>query len=114
MTPDPAGDALAGGEPPAEPYDLRCSWCPHPWHGVHCEEDCACKCESSLTCRDDSWRPRLTQSNADRAAIVMHDTGCDGWVAKLASAYAVIPGIPAPQRIKSHLYDTLNRARDAV
>jgi hypothetical protein len=63
-----------------------CRWCRHDMHGFKCQN---CSCESSLTSRDDSWRPSL--SWAEAAARDFADKyGVDGWIATLAQ-----PKLPA-------------------
>jgi hypothetical protein len=61
-----------------------CRWCRHPFHGLPCR-DTGCGCDSAFTARDDSWRPRLGWLSGHRALQVMHDTGADGWAARLAT-----------------------------
>ena len=67
-----------------------CRWCTHAWHGAGCESDknssSACRCESSFTSRDDSWRPRYIDGWVYRAHRLMDRTGVDGYVAKWLTA----------------------------
>ena len=59
-------------------YD-ECRWCGHYWHGLAC---LSCKCDGSIGCRDDSWRPYPGRQAVSRLAQIAHDTGVDGWAAQ--------------------------------
>jgi hypothetical protein len=66
-----------------------------------------------MTGRDDSWRPRLFDTLADRAPWVMHETGCDGWTASIAagdySAFTTA-GLSRGSRLMAELYGSAPRA----
>jgi len=101
---------VAAGSAAATGYDT-CRWCSRDWHGLLCQRT-SCDCESAMTCRDDSWRPRCDPL-ADRARWVMHETGCDGWTASLAAGdRAAVTGAGPfrAARLTSQLYGTARRA----
>lgn len=84
-----------------------CRWCGHHFHGLPCHpgpqaavteggdfyavpdgswaEHWECRCESSLTSRDDSWRPPTDPRQAS-IGRKMDETGMDGWAAIAASS----------------------------
>lgn len=84
---------------PAWRYD-KCHWCSHDWHGLKCGH---CICESTLHRPDDTWRPTLSSTAADQALRIMHETGCDGWVASLCAAPPRI-GPRSPTILRYKLY----------
>lgn len=88
---------------PAWFYD-KCHWCSHDWHGLKCG---ACKCESTMIPRDETWRPALTASDQDQARRVMHETGCDGWTA-MRCVGPSYPGRGTPLVLRSKLYGQLS------
>jgi len=102
-------DTLSGKEP-TKPllgsyspiYD--CRWCRHPQHGLKCT---TCPCESSWTCRDDSWRPPVHSLIDKQKRELCDQTGVDGWVAKFAvTGIATTPtavGATLAWRIKANL-----------
>lgn len=95
-------DAFAGK--PLVAGDLLCRWCTHVWHGLPCSDN-SCWCESTTASRDDSWRPRLAGTYSDRAKVVMHETGVDGWVAQLVVIPKSAPGSGSlMMRVRAALY----------
>jgi hypothetical protein len=95
----------------AVPDYETCRWCRHEWHGLPCGES-ACTCESAHTCRDDSWRPLLGGTFAEKTLQIMQDTGVDGWVARSAAGVGSgVLGRPAPITLRRILYGTHRRHR---
>lgn len=75
-----------------------CRWCGtktevHGEHGLPCDR--GCRCESSHTSRDDSWRPSRDWTNRERVSEFMDQTGCDGWVAAIACGIYHYPKQPS-------------------
>lgn len=74
-----------------------CRWCTHAWHGAGCTSDSdsstACRCDSSFTSRDDSWRPRYVEGWVYRTHRLMDATGIDGYAAEWLTA---TPGTNMP------------------
>lgn len=92
------------GHPETRPAGATaCRWCGHAWHGTPCSTDAsnksACRCDSSFTCRDDSWRPRYGGSWVYRAERWMDVTGVDGYTAKWLTA---VPGTNMPYAVRQH------------
>ena len=87
-------DCLATGEPPdhGELDDPECQWCGHGWHGLPCDGGyCPCGCGAAVNydCRcdtatarpDDTWRPHI-EWHEEKALLLAHETGMDGWAAQ--------------------------------
>jgi hypothetical protein len=69
----------------------RCRWCGHVQHGFQCPG--SCRCDSSFSSRDDSWRPPSTTSPATGNLVreLAHNCGVDGWTAQAAVIGACTP-----------------------
>lgn len=80
-----------------------CRWCGtrtdvHQEHGLRCNRQC--KCDTSHTSRDDSWRPDRDWTNRERIAEFMDQTGCDGWTASIACSIYLYPRQPSGSLVR--------------
>jgi hypothetical protein len=83
-------------------YASLCQWCDHDWHAHTCK---TCRCDSSRTRLDDTWRPRVGYQQSDQMRAICRDTGVDGWAVRYAVGIDRIgTRLPTPTKVKNCLY----------
>lgn len=125
-------ESLERGESPDHAdVDDGCPWCGHGFHGLGCYvppvyvgtfgdvDDWAftlteptpheCGCDSSLTRRDDTWRPFIFDSSQEQHLKLMDETGLDGWAARIELLHRLRANYEEAQRARREAHERSRR-----